>query len=361
MKKVLLGILLTALPMSVFSQLKVNSDGTVLTGSGNYRPTGFSSANVKLESYSPATGGLDNVAIQGAAYITSPSSGNKAVGVLGIGGNGAAGHNMGVLGYLGGSQNGAGVFGTTYSNLNYTIPGMYAGFFNGEVYATEKISGTSFYTISDLRLKENVIPVAQKETDYTFLDRVLDMNVIEYNLKDRSSAEEPNERMAELRRAELGQRHIGLAAQELQKLFPELVSEGQDGYLTVNYMELVPVLIRSIQELKSEIDGLKGAAARTRGTADINKETLAGRAILYQNTPNPFREQTIIRFSLADNVQDASICIFDLSGKMLKKYPVSSGMESVSVAGYELGEGMFLYSLIVNGQEVDTKKMVITK
>ena len=50
-----------------------------------------------------------------------------------------------------------------------------------------------------------------------------------------------------------------------------------------------------------------------------------------------------------------------MSGKMLKKFPISSGMDSVSVAGYELGEGMFLYSLIVNGQEIDTKKMVITK
>ena len=46
---------------------------------------------------------------------------------------------------------------------------------------------------------------------------------------------------------------------------------------------------------------------------------------------------------------------------MLKKMPVSSGMESVSIGGYELGEGMFLYSLIVNGQEIDTKKMIITK
>ena len=47
--------------------------------------------------------------------------------------------------------------------------------------------------------------------------------------------------------------------------------------------------------------------------------------------------------------------------KTIKKFPISSGMESVYVGGYELGEGMFLYSLIVNGQEIDTKKMVISK
>jgi hypothetical protein len=127
---------------------------------------------------------------------------------------------------------------------------------------------------------------------------------------------------------------------------------------------MVPLLLRSIQELKQELDELKGGSEfKTRST---NDETPGFSAIntdnvLYQNIPNPFKEQTVIRFKLADNVQEAAICIFDMTGKTLKKLPVSSGMESVSIGGYELGEGMFLYSLIVNGQEIDTKKMVILK
>ena len=83
--------------------------------------------------------------------------------------------------------------------------------------------------------------------------------------------------------------------------------------------------------------------------------------VLYQNTPNPFKEQTTIRFSLADDTQNASICLFDMTGKMLKNLPISSGETSVSLNGWELGEGMFLYTLIVNGKEIDTKRMIITK
>jgi hypothetical protein len=64
---------------------------------------------------------------------------------------------------------------------------------------------------------------------------------------------------------------------------------------------------------------------------------------------------------LADDATNAAICIFDMSGKMLKKLPVSSGMTSVSINGWELGEGMFLYTLIVNGREIDTKRMIMTK
>ncbi|SDH45585.1 hypothetical protein SAMN04487901_1331, partial [Prevotella communis] len=46
-------------------------------------------------------------------------------------------------------------------------------------------------------------------------------------------------------------------AQELQTIYPELVVKGQDGYLGVNYIELVPILVRGIQELKSEVNELK--------------------------------------------------------------------------------------------------------
>ena len=50
-----------------------------------------------------------------------------------------------------------------------------------------------------------------------------------------------------------------------------------------------------------------------------------------------------------------------MTDKAIGKLPVSSGMESVSIGGNELGEGMFLFSLVVNGQEIDTKRMIISK
>ena len=157
-------------------------------------------------------------------------------------------------------------------------------------------------------------------------------------------------------------RHFGIDAEELQKIYPNLVLEGQDGYLGVNYVELVPVLIRAIQELKQELGEVKGEAnAKAHSFSSESTDLIADATgnVLYQNTPNPFKEKTVIRFKLAENVQNAAICIFDMQGKMLKKVPISLGMESISIGGYELGEGMFLYSLIVNGKEVDTKRMIL--
>ncbi|MBO5632753.1 MAG: T9SS type A sorting domain-containing protein, partial [Aeriscardovia sp.] len=84
-------------------------------------------------------------------------------------------------------------------------------------------------------------------------------------------------------------------------------------------------------------------------------------ASLMQNTPNPFSERTVIRFTLPENAQNAYIYIFDMQGKMQKQIPVNASMQSVTVNGYELSAGMYIYSLVVNGKEVDTKRMILSK
>jgi hypothetical protein len=47
---------------------------------------------------------------------------------------------------------------------------------------------------------------------------------------------------------------IGLSAQDVRAAFPELVSEGPDGYLTVAYAELSAILVRAVQEQQDRID-----------------------------------------------------------------------------------------------------------
>ena len=365
MKKGFLCMLLIAATLSASAQFKVKSDGSVLLGSSSY---GFfpSTSKIKMEINSPLAGTTDNIGFQSSALMTGTSYSKMAIGVMGCAGNGYQGRNMGVMGYLAGSKYGAGIYGTIYSSLSSTIPGTYAGYFYGDTKVTGTLYAGNVVNTSDIRLKENIESVSSKEGDASFLDKIMSVDVLEYNLKDRTSelfsdSEIKDEKVAKFISKEKAKRHFGVSAQELQTLFPNLVEEGQDGYLAVNYIELVPVLIRSIQELKQELDEAKGSANGTRGTTDISQESSASKCVLYQNTPNPFKEKTIIRFKLTDEAKDAAICIFDMTGKTIKNLPISLGQESVSVGGYELGEGMFLYSLIVNGQEIDTKKMIISK
>ena len=48
----------------------------------------------------------------------------------------------------------------------------------------------------------------------------------------------------------------GFIAQELEKVLPELVNDGDDGYKTVNYIGVIPVLTQAMQEQQAEIEQL---------------------------------------------------------------------------------------------------------
>ena len=362
MKKYFIFVLLIASSAVSFAQITTKPNGNVVVGTELQTSSFY---NIKLQSGLQGTTTNNNVAVY--AKSDNVNTSGFSFGVYGIGTNGWTGCNFGVVGAKGLNDTGVGVLGLTYPASGIGFNMNLAGYFYGNTVVDGTLTATSVVQTSDLRLKENIVPLSSRSG--SILDKLLDMNVIEFTYKnikpglilpDSISLEELQDKIGEKR----GKKHIGVIAQELQEQFPTLVEEGADGYLSVNYIELVPVLLRAIQELKTELDEVKGSdTGRTRSVAD-NKEGFNAASkinVLYQNNPNPFKEQTDIRFKLADDVKNASICIFDMTGKTIKKLPISSGMESVSIGGYELGEGMFLYTLIVNGKEIDTKRMIITK
>lgn len=372
MKKLFISLLLLAATTATFGQLKVKSDGTIRTASATsslvqcMMHVGDTAIFDNSTKYGLVSSVADKIAYRGVGIKGSVSSANSypysRIGVWGEAGSGSS-YCYGVAGQLTGTSDGAGVYGMVGNSLVMPyLSGQYAGVFNGETKVIGDLTATNVYTTSDIRLKDNISDISEGESDNT-LDKLMDVNVIKYNLKEEAFGSDGSEKSEKLDNA-MSLLHFGVSAQELQEIYPNLVKEGQDGYLAVNYTELVPVLIRSIQELKQELDAVKGSgeSRMTRAAAFADTEMQpSAKNVLYQNTPNPFKEQTVIRFSLADDAQDAAICIFDLTGKMLKKLPISYGQNSVSIGGYELGDGLFLYTLLVNGREIDTKRMIITK
>jgi cytoskeletal protein CcmA (bactofilin family) len=96
------------------------------------------------------------------------------------------------------------------------------------------VNATSFNSSSDYRIKENVT-----QLDGKFV--VDNLNPVTY-LNNK-----------------LGKQDIGLIAHELQEIYPELVNGEKDGenLQSVNYIGLIPVLIKEVQELKKEIKLVK--------------------------------------------------------------------------------------------------------
>lgn len=381
-KNAILFLALFAISSSCLAQFKVHSTGqvsimTTALPSNNAKLTVgdttniASEENVNLHSCMSIVPNKTNIGVNGVVSFNSSTS-QSVIGVRGQARGGGYGRCFGVLGNLHPYDYGAAVFGGVDSPQGVVVPGRYAGYFYGGVYVTSHITAQAFHTSSDRELKENIAPFGQSDDEST-LDHVLKMNVVEYTYKDihregggveASSAKEAQEEK---------KLHYGLIAQELQEIYPELVNKEQDGYLSINYVELVPVLIRSIQELKQELDEIKGNSedivmSRMMGstfedvTASVDAtEASSVSASLSQNTPNPFTEQTTIRFTLPDEAQNASICIFDMSGKMLRQIPVSPSMHSITIKGYELQAGMYIYSLLISGKEILTKRMILSK
>ncbi len=83
---------------------------------------------------------------------------------------------------------------------------------------------------------------------------------------------------------------------------------------------------------------------------------------LYQNTPNPFSKSTIIKYKLASNAVEASIMIFNMQGNLIEtRKGLDSQKGEITIYGYELKPGMYMYSLIIDGKKIDTKRMILTE
>ena len=54
-----------------------------------------------------------------------------------------------------------------------------------------------------------------------------------------------------------GGKHLGFSAQEVEKILPELVHEDEDGIKSIKMVEMIPLLVGAIQDLKKELELLK--------------------------------------------------------------------------------------------------------
>jgi len=125
---------------------------------------------------------------------------------------------------------------STGGTAQVTFGGSYAANFNGNIEADRLYAvNTSTASSSDIRHKKNI-----KSLD-SQLDKVKQLNPVEYEWKDKR---------------EEG-KIIGLIAQEVQKIYPNMVVTGKDDYLFLVYPNLIVPLIKSVQEQQDQIEALQ--------------------------------------------------------------------------------------------------------
>jgi len=252
------------------------------------------------------------------------------------------------------------------------------------VFGDGRVFSNDILLTSDISLKSNIRAIENP------LDKVMQLRGVTFNMDFPANvAEDKNEKALSIEQqyegakvnnpdltfetfkqieSEKSMQRMGVIAQEVEKIVPEAVRTRIDGLKAVSYSELTGLLIEAIKEQQHEIGALKLEVASLKSDPSVGSlrsstgiSEVAQQWVLTQNAPNPFTHQTVIKYYVPNDAKDAYICIFDMHGKMLQRITAAPGQNSATIQGSTLKAGMYLYSLMIDGQEVDTKRMILTK
>ena len=121
-------------------------------------------------------------------------------------------------------------------NLSSSTPLIWGDFEANNVVIYGGFRAIASYSSSDRRWKKNI------ESLESSLDKVSNLQGVSYEWK---TDEYPDFGLME-------GKQIGLVAQDVEQVLPELVSEGKDGYKAVSYTKLTAVLVEAVKELKTQ-------------------------------------------------------------------------------------------------------------
>lgn len=226
-------------------------------------------------------------------------------------------------------------------------------FYDSETSQFNQIQVKGVSQVSDARQKANI-------TDLNMgLGTVLSLRPISFTWK--------NETMNTRSANGTTTKSLGFLAQEVAQYMPEIVTLSSTGDSLVDYTAIIPVLVQAIKEQNTTIQLLESELSELSSKVNAadnpiaTRTTMLSEAILNQNEPNPFDASTTISFSIPASARTAFISICNLQGTQVKKYDIASrGEGSLMLTAADVSlPGLYMYSLIVDGKLIDTKRMYV--
>lgn len=291
--------------------------------------------------------------------------------------NGAGGTAYGTSGVATGGTAGYGAYGkASGASLNYGVYGTVTG--SGTkygVYSNGNFGGTGSYLYtSDKKLKKNIKPLQN------VMDKIMQLKPAVYDF-----------RVGEFGAMNLAEgKHFGFLAQEVQDVFPDLVSrqafppqynEKQEKtadaieYLGLNYTELIPVIIEGMQEqqktitqqneliqkLEKRLEALENGTVKAAIHPSENYLSAKGtQAELFQNIPNPATGSTAVPYYLPETTVNAYLLCKNAQGAVVTRYAINQkGKGQVMVDTKALSPGIYFLSLVCNNALVKTIQMEV--
>lgn len=259
-------------------------------------------------------------------------------------------------------SNGVGIYGST-GNYEITPGGIYAGYFRGDVKATGTIYGTlvspssvsspsqggTTINLSEEATRGESITEKLRQVDLLQMERINQDGSIAANkaIKKATCINDEGEEVPaeDPVQTKLSSVSYGLAADQLKEVYPELVYEDMDGNYSINYIEMVPILVQAINELSAKLEALE--AERD------NPKAIKAKSSQMDIADN-------VKLSIPDKAQKIQLNIYDLSGKQVRATDVNeSGNINLSAYTKGLPTGTYAYSLIVDGKKQKARKIMV--
>lgn len=224
-------------------------------------------------------------------------------------------------------------------------------FYNSKTNQFQTVEAKSFRVMSDNKLKTNINALDNA------LASVLELEGVSFNWKNEIELKSPTPPSPT----------YGFIAQQVETVLPDIVNTDSIGNKSIDPFGILPYVVESIKELNNKIETQTEYIEELESQMSIATSSDPGlidernASKLLSTQPNPFSTETTIGYYVNSTAIKAYIVIYDLSGKqLLIKNIHNTGTGSIRVLASELYSGKFLYSLIVDGIEIDTKKMIIT-
>ena len=368
MKKLTLFLACAAIATTASAQLKVASNGQIRVGQDKGldtdiltpASTGAGSVVAPTQLYNDTTSTI-HVGGQGrydtGGFITFGHWGDVSIGESEY--NGMLNNTKGIMILKGEGGINYNCGDNTIFSYDPTILTVGSG--TGSAFTfTKSVSAPQYLTKSDARSKTDIEPLENMGS------QLRDIVPVSYTLiqngggSDGTAAGSPKKSAAQ---EQDGVHHqYGFLAQDVREVYPELVYEDSEGMLSIDYTGFIPILVDAIQNLQSTVET---QAATIEALQNKDHEAAPGNgsvvASLSQNRPNPFRTSTVISCVLPDEVSEAFLCVYDLNGnqKMRRDIP-QRGYVDITIEGNTLTAGMYIYTLIADGKEIDSKRMILT-
>lgn len=247
----------------------------------------------------------------------------------------------------------------------------------------KKNGGGEWATTSDKRTKKNI-------NKYNLgLEEVLRLNPVTFKYNGKAGISNTEKT------------YVGLIAQEFAEIEPSAIqtfnfteegSNKTEEYLSLDASSIKYMLVNAIKEQQNlieaqqsnlekqqtlaqkqqtEIENLKVQIAELvnngSSTFPTNNEmnvllegTDTKKALLAQNSPNPFTSSTRIEYLIPENSRNARISFRDMTGKEIKRIDLThEGIGAIELTAKDLAAGIYAYVLYVNGSIAASKKMIL--